>query len=287
MKILSFFTAIGLSALLAQAEPISLESFCPHLPTNAPIVWKAPTDQLPKSFWVYRRLPVQPFPATLISNAVRLAGLQKKGIGSPGTNDFFIWKEVPPNYPGPIPSQLEILPKSGTISYTAPHPEALSSNIPPDEVLIRRAQDYATRLGIDPKQIVPQKPSTTFNTDDNGFAVSNQIVGRNVYLSRQLDGVVFMDPGEEGGNDGLWIQSGSQGIIRSFYYVWPALVRHEQQPAASPEQIIACIRAFQRWRPVFSAGEKFRQGEKAHDQQDHAVFRRRGLRGSTNERHAR
>ena len=41
-----------------------------------------------------------------------------------------------------------------------------------------------------------------------------------------------------------------------FYYVWPELAHDEQQPAASPEQIIACIRAFKTMTPPANDGDQ-------------------------------
>ena len=48
---------------------------------------------------------------------------------------------------------------------------------------------------------------------------------------------------EDGGIDGFWIEFGSRGKVRSFSLVWPDLQQEELQQTASPQQIIACIRA--------------------------------------------
>jgi hypothetical protein len=74
------------SFVLTQALVISsfaaaptLEDLSPHLSTNAQIIWKAPTNNLPKSFCIYKKLP-RVFSAAVISNALMLASFQSKGL---------------------------------------------------------------------------------------------------------------------------------------------------------------------------------------------------------------
>ncbi|MGH7990741.1 MAG: hypothetical protein ACREDS_11210 [Limisphaerales bacterium] len=87
--------------------------------------------------------------------------------------------------------------------------------------------------------------STNYETDN----LTNQLCGRGVFLSRTLDGILFFSMGEDALVDGFWIEFGSHGQIRGFSLVWPALKRDKLQPAASPQQIIACIRAFKTMTP--------------------------------------
>jgi hypothetical protein len=43
-------------ALTALADPVdSFEIGSPHFSTNTEIIWKAPTNHLPQSFWIYQR----------------------------------------------------------------------------------------------------------------------------------------------------------------------------------------------------------------------------------------
>jgi len=233
----------------------SLEDISPHFSTNMPIVWQAGTNQLSKSFWIYKRFPPHPFPVTIISNAVVLASLQKKGFPKPSTNDFYIAEEHPPDYPSTIPIIFSITPKSASIFYSQPHPGTNTTDIPADNILARRARDRAAELGIDPVQIAFKDITSHFNQDENGNDITNQICGRGVYLSRQLDGVLFWGNGENGDEEGFWIEFGSHGQIRAFSLVWPDLKRDEFQPTASPQQIINCIRA-QKTIVLPNAGEE-------------------------------
>lgn len=214
-----------------------------------PIVWQVETNRLPNSFWIYKRLPPHPFSKTVISNAVVLASLQSKGFPNPSTNDFFLWEDKGPNYPGPIPDIFCITPKSATISYSQPHPSTNTADIPADKILVRRAWADAAKLGVYPAQIMFKEMTSRFNQDENNNDLTNQLCGRGVYLSRQLDGISFWGNGENGDDEGFWIEFGSHGQVRVFSLVWPDLKRSELQQTASPQQIIACIRAFKTMSP--------------------------------------
>ncbi|MGH7952978.1 MAG: hypothetical protein ACREFE_13830 [Limisphaerales bacterium] len=247
MKIFAFLATVVMTAFSFQAVATPLEDFCPHLSTNAPIIWQAPTNSLPKSFWIYRRLPPRPFSAIVISNAMVLASLQSKGFPKSSTNAFFIWS--PPNPCGTSFSIFSIQPVSATISFSPPEQSHSTNNIPDDDTIVKRAWTCAAQLGIDPAQIAFKEMTSRFNQDENGNDVTNQLCGRGVFLSRKLDGILFWGNGENGDNDGFWIEFGSHGQVRAFSLVGPDLKRNELQSTASSQQIIACIRAFKTMTP--------------------------------------
>jgi hypothetical protein len=115
-------------------------------------------------------------------------------------------------------------------------------DIPSDKTIVLRAWKYAVQLGLDPKQL-RQKPLTFyFNSDENGVKLTNQICGRGVYLSRQLEGVCFWGDGDDGPNEGFWIEFGSHEKIQAFSLNWPNLETNQLHQTASPQQIIACLR---------------------------------------------
>jgi len=146
---------VGVFSSLANAP--SSENFSPHLSTNTPIIWEATTN-LPKDLWIYKRILPHIFPATAISNAIVLASLEKRGFPKPSINDFWIAGDRPQNYEGPIPTIFEIRPGDATLSYFAPHPDTDSTDIPNDEIFIKRTFDCAAKLGIDLAQVVAEKP---------------------------------------------------------------------------------------------------------------------------------
>lgn len=245
MKAFALFAVYFVAVFSSSADLIALEDISPHLSTNAPILWQAPTNNLPKSFWIYQRLPPHPFSATVISNTIVLASLQNRGFPKPSTNDFYIAEEYPPNYPGMIPDIFSITPKSATISYWLPNPGTNTTDIPADNIVVRRAWACAVQLGVDPAQIEFKEMTSSFNLDENDNDLTNQLCGRGVFLSRKLDGILFWSNGTDDGSfDGFSMEFGSHGQIRAFSLVWPDLERVELQAAARPQQIVACIRAF-------------------------------------------
>lgn len=206
-----------------RAVALTLEDICPHLSTNAQIIWQAPTNHLPKSFWIYRKLP-RVFPAATISNAIVLASFQNKGFPKPSTNQIVIWADRTDGEPEP--PYFRITPENGEIFYSlgdrAPDspPEVLKN-----QAAVESAWDHLAQLGIDRSQLV--------KTNVASYGVWG------VCLPRQIDGIRFYDKSE-----GFSFQQfGSPGKIRCFSLTLPNLGREQEGLTASAQQIIACIRA--------------------------------------------
>ena len=245
MKNVSFIFAILATAFSALAAPPTWQELSSHLFTNAVIVWQAPTNNLPKSLWVYQRLIPRVFSATVISNAIVLASFQSHGFPKPGTNDVCILDD--PDCDSCQCARVcnfSIRPNDATLSFYSPNQNHLTQNIPSDATIDRLARDCALKLGVDLAQVV-QKPVTShFNTDTNDNQLTNQICGSGVFLCRQLDGINFFSANGDGdGSEGFEIEFGSYGLIRSFSLCWAEVARHKSEPTTSPQEIIRCIRA--------------------------------------------
>jgi hypothetical protein len=210
-----------LGSALPCSAGLTLEDIAPKFATNMPIVWQAPTNHLPKQFWMYKRLP-QSFSAAAISNAIVLGGFEKKGFPKPSKKDVILWADHPMGEPRP-PS-LAILPKFGQISFSlgdrAPNPPR---DISRDEAAVERAWKCATLLGADPEEFAPTNASS---------------VGKyGIFLARQVDGVRFPDD-----TQGFQIQFGTDGSVRQFLLNWPGLERERSCLTASMSEIVSCIR---------------------------------------------
>lgn len=245
MKAFALLAAILVLACSAPANPPTVEELWSHLFTNAVIVWQAPTDKLPKSFWIYQRELPHVFSATVISNAVILGSLQSKGFPKPSTNDFFIPEDKGPNYPGTLATIFGIRPGDANLYYSLPNYSTGSGEqLPSDDTITARAWKYASQLGLDPAQLVQERIYThSCDTDQNGQA-TNHVCGRGVFLSRQLDGITFFSADNEGTSaEGFSIEFGSHGQIRFFTFRWSTVERYESQQTASTQEITHCIRA--------------------------------------------
>jgi hypothetical protein len=236
---------ISAVALSAPADQPTWQELSARLFTNAAIVWQAPNDKLPKSFWIYQRELPHIFSATVISNAIFLGSLQSKGFPKPSTNDFFIPEDKGPDYPGPIATIFGIRPSDANMYYSQPNYSIGSGEqLPSDETIAARAWKYTSQLGLDPAHLVQENLYTHLcDTDQNG-QTANHLCGRGVFLSRQLDGVSFFSADNEGsGEEGFPVEFGSYGQIRFFSLRWSTVARYEIQQTASTREIIHCIRA--------------------------------------------
>ena len=220
----------------------SPENFSPHFPTNTQIIWQTATNNLPGSFWIYKRLPPRPFLASVISNAVILASLQDKEIPKPSTNDFFISTFPCPECTGF--TIFSIQPATTTISFFSTNQNLSTNNVPDVETVTKRAFEYAARFGLDQRHLIPKNVYTASNASGREETLTNGICARGICLARQLDGVAFFSADNEGdGAEGFSVEFGSRGQIRSFSLAWPNLERDKDNLTASPQQIINCIRA--------------------------------------------
>jgi hypothetical protein len=216
------------------ATAASLEDVSPHFATNAEIIWRVPTNDVPKRLWIYRKLP-HVFSAATISNAVILAGFQKRGFPKPKTNSVVISDEIAGStFSEPRPPCFAIIPEDGIIQYDLGDrwPD-LPGEILADRAAVNYAWDCLARLGIDRAQFV--------KTNIGSFGVA---------FPRQIDGIRFQDDSE-----GFSIQQyGKDRKLRCFGLTLPTLQRTKEDTAASPQEIIGCIRAFK--TPILPNGEE-------------------------------
>ena len=178
MKTPAILTIILASLFSAMADDDSVEGLTSHLFTNAVIVWRAPTNNLPHYFWIYQRALPRIFSETVISNAIVLGSLQQKGFPKPSTNDFYFSEDVPPNWCCAIPTIFGIRPNDATLYYEMPgyakNSEEAAKGIPADAAIDAHAWAYADKLGIDTDKLVLKNFYTHFcDTDDNQNAKTN------------------------------------------------------------------------------------------------------------------
>jgi hypothetical protein len=227
MKTITTLAAVFAVVFSCASGQLTLEEISPHFSTNTPIVWQAPTNHLPKSFWIYKIVP-RIFSATTISNGIVLAGFQAKGFPKPSTNHTVIWDN---QYEAePKPPYFSILPDVGQMSFS------LGNRIPDGRLEIskveatERAWKCLVQLGIDHAQL------KKINTAGSGLG--------GVFLPRQIEGVEVYAQ-----NQGFQFRLGKEGKLLGFCLLWPNLERETSCQTASPQQIIACIRAFKTVSP--------------------------------------
>ena len=244
MKSIVVLAVILVAGLRAPAEPVTWEELSSRIFTNAAIVWKAPTNKLPKSFWIYQRKLPHVFSATVIANAAVLGSLQGKRFPKPSTNDFFIPEDRGPNYPGPRRTIFGIRPGDANLYYSVPnYGQGSGEQLPSDEMITTQAWKNASQLGLDRAQLVQERIYEHLCETEQKGKMTNHVCGRGVFLSRQLDGIAFFSADNEAeGAEGFSVEFGSHDQIRFFSLRWSNVERYDHQKTASPEEIVHCIR---------------------------------------------
>jgi hypothetical protein len=226
----------------AYANAQSWQEVSSHVFTNAAVVWHIPTNQLPKSLRIYRRLLPHIFPPDVISNAVVLGSLQSRGFPPSTTNDFYLPQQVPENWPGTIATLLEIRPCDAYLSYTIPGYGAISQKeVPNEDTIMRVARKTATLLGLDPEKLEHGK--IYMHSCDTDQTV-NTFCGRGVFFPRYLDGISFFSAADDGeGAEGFSIEFGEHGKIQAFSVRWSDIEHFKNERLASLDEMTRCIRA--------------------------------------------
>lgn len=241
MKALTLLAAILALKFSCLAGEPTWQELSARVFTNASIVWQAPMDGLPKSFWTYKIIRPHVFSRETISNAIVLGHLQARGFPEPSTNNICISDDC--HCSCAIHCLFSIYPDDGSMCFSSPLQTNSTQQIPADSQIARWAWSCAFQLGVDLTQVVEKDFTTHFNSDTNGDSLLNEISGRGVYLSRVLDGIAFNGDGTDTASDGFWIEFGSYDLIRNFSLIWHDLKRDQQIPTASTAQIIQCIQA--------------------------------------------
>src|ERR1035437_4208180 len=210
-------------------------------PATVQIIWKA-TNDLPRALWVYRVIP-QTFPAAVVTNLMAIGHLKASDAAKPPSNPpldrnlmYFRDKKTTWNH------SLLIAPTLGWIQYTDQSGSAREpvEGVPDDAEVETLALDCLLRLGID-RSLLADKPRSRYpavqgKVDSHGQKLTEEVFQRGISFVRRIDGV--LDVGKS-----FWIEFGNRGKINRFDLVWRNLSPHELCPLASPNEVIALIRA--------------------------------------------
>jgi hypothetical protein len=170
-----------------------------------------------------------------------LASLQSKGFPSPSTNKLFIWGPADPC--GIKFSIFSIEPAWARISYFSPNPNSTTNDIPGAQTVRTLAFEQAFRLGLDSSNLMPSEVYAITETRAADRLLTNGVYGRGIVLARKLDGAYCFSYGKGGIDvDGLILEFGAHGKIRSFTFLRPDLEPVRRIPTPNPEKIIRLVR---------------------------------------------
>jgi hypothetical protein len=207
--------------------------------------WKAPTNTLPATLWVYRVLPAG-FAPGVISNLFALGPFTDKD-----RTNMFTRASRDPKKARFVSNgrSLEIFPTIGCIEYQdqAAEDMAISEGVPDESQMLRLATDFLPKLGIKTSDLA-SKPNRSdlliFSTSRNSVlqnadkTLTTNIYSRGVFLIRSVDGVDFLGTGVRGG---CRIDFGNHGKLAKISLLWRKLERDKSLPTATPATIIRWV----------------------------------------------
>src|SRR5262249_49505255 len=149
----------------------------------------------PLNLWTYKRLPMRPFPESVISNALDISSLQVDKIPEPSTNDYFIWTKL--NGCGTGFEIFGIQPAKATIYYGATNQSLSTDEMPGNQTVKERAYYYASLLGLENAHLIPQNIFYSATASGIDGKSTDGFCGKEIFLSRELDGVTFYGSGND------------------------------------------------------------------------------------------
>src|SRR6185437_387233 len=110
MKPLAFLFA--LLPFCVHAGGLALSDISPHLSAETKIIWKAPTNALPRSLWTYRKQP-QHFSPLMVSNALLLGEFKLKPFPKSFAKQVTVWDRAG----DPQPDYFTVEPNLSLLSF--------------------------------------------------------------------------------------------------------------------------------------------------------------------------
>ena len=242
MKAITFLMAFLAVAFSSAAAP-PLETFCPHFPTNAQIVWEA-TNDLPHGLWIYKVMP-EAFSAAAISNALRICHFQTKDL-SKGEHPVF--KDPHLIYyfnanESNLRQFLYIAPTLGGMDYNSQWDYKIPiEDVPSSDKAEALARDILFQLGIDRSSLADKAQkgyddtSTRYDRQHNQITPT-QVIRRGVAFARRIDGIPLSD------SRCFLIHFGIHSRIEDFSLLWRNIQRYESRQVLTTEQIIETIKS--------------------------------------------
>jgi hypothetical protein len=242
---------LGAGNVLGQEAPSFKGDGLPFIPVNCEITWAAPTNQLPKTVWIYKTIR-QHFSDEAVSNLVALGSFtmhDRKELSELSAEErpqlsAEGWAIVR----DPLVFQnegekrfLEISPR-GYITYRDHRLDDIHSVIEdvPGEAM--------AQIGI-PRSELATKPNSsellTFKETgsrghlDEEHKPVKEIDSRGVFFVRQIGGVRFAGIGVAGG---FYIRFASHAKVAQLELVWRNLQPYKKYEVASPGQIMQWIK---------------------------------------------
>lgn len=248
--ILLLFSSVAVPAAIAAGPP--LRDFCePYSGSATEVVWKAPSNGIPKVVKVFKVVPTRYSPET-ISNFLQLAGLTKENKMRLTEEGVLAGKGALTFENAERTRHLDIIPSEGTIAVTrvgvivAPAKEAVKG-VPGTNEALRASFALLPMLGISKSEIatnMPGKPipytflvQTDFHKDKSTGKVATNVVSVGVSLYRQIDGIPVW------GDAGVFALFGNEEKLANLTVTWRSIEPRSLCPVPTAAEFAARIKS--------------------------------------------
>jgi hypothetical protein len=222
-------------------QQLSFSFGTPFQRTDLDVRWNVTSNQLPPKVWAYHLLP-HPFPASLVSNLIRLGGFTARDLVRSNADEV--------TFQSPNLACLGVSSRLGAIEYRPkqPHYDAihLAERVPKLNELPALTTNLLTELGISITDIEKRpdgSPEFHFGEPLTVYAVNRTFVTNIAYRSvgcrRAVDGAPVIGSGAGGD---CHIEFGENGKPSKIMLSWRNLERHKAYPTAPPQTLIKWIR---------------------------------------------
>lgn len=250
VAILSLLLTGRFLAVSAETLPVGGGQF---LLGTAEIVWRADTNKLPASLWVYKEIPASLSPMMLSNLAAlgefRESDKKKVSLDYPIRHKSLIHFENKERT-----RRLDVIPAFGWIDYSdakaivSAREDGPIDQIPTPEEALDLAIKYSAKMGISRSELATMPSSSEikarytighrswYDKDLSKTVRETNMFGVN--LIRKLDGFDFAGGW---GSGGVWIDFGNRGRVALMKISWRNLQRYKSYSVASPKTIMERI----------------------------------------------
>ena len=258
-RLLVGLLVLGAEHVVAQEAPSLKHAGLPFSPGNIEVIWAAPTNQQPKTLWVYKTVP-QHFSDAAISNLMALGSFTMRDKEKVTAEER---AQLPAEDRAAVENvlgfetedearSLGILPAYGWIHYQDIHAYDVRTpieDVPSEAMAEELGLKLLDQIGIPRSELAKRrnssKPLTFMEGGTQGHydkTHGRQVDGiycRGVFFIRQIDGVNFAGIGVAGG---FYVNFVSHAKIRELDLVWRNLQPYKKYQVTSADQITQWIK---------------------------------------------
>lgn len=226
------------------------------LPKGIPVEWKAATNALPPKVAIYKTIP-HPFSPAVVGSVMALGGwTMQQRTNVPGRARVAGDKDLLHFENADGIGYLSIYPPSGIITYLNEKARTSGTGypkgVPDEEETLRLGREFLKKLEISERDLVKKANGALHvyrGRQTQGRHGVEEVISRDVYFIRQVDGIPFNGIGSYGGVE---LSLGDNGKVAELRVVWPGLKPMELLPVATAKEIMDSLK---NGRAVIAAGE--------------------------------